>query len=139
MNFQKIFLPIAGVGMVAVAYRAWGWQGVLLVLGGIVFWLLLHYNRMLSALKKAANRPIGYVPSAVMLNAKLAKGATLLHVVALTRSLGALQTAKDAQPEVFRWADPGESYVSCTFADGKLVQWELVRPAVVDEPSAGAT
>jgi hypothetical protein len=132
MNFQKIFLPIAGVVVLAVAYRSWGWQGVLLALGGIVFWLLLHFNRMLSALKKAANRPIGYVDSAVMLNAKLKPAVTLLHVVAMTRSLGALQSPKDQQPEIFRWTDAGQSSVTCEFSGGQLVKWELVRPDATD-------
>jgi hypothetical protein len=137
MNFQKVFLPIAGVVIVAASYRAWGWQGVLLSLGGVVFWLLLHFNRMLSALKKAAGRPIGYVPSAVMLNAKLKSGVTLLHVVALTRSLGELQSGKDVQPEVFRWTDTGGSHVTCTFVSGKLAHHELWRPAP-EEPTPAA-
>ena len=34
-------------------------------------WVLLHFTRMMTILKRAANRPIGYVDSAVMLNAKL--------------------------------------------------------------------
>ena len=136
MNFQKIVLPVAGVAVVAMAYRSWGWQGVLLALGGIVFWLLLHFNRMLSALKKAADRPIGYIPSAVMLNAKLKPGVTLLHVIAMTRSLGDLKSPKDEQPEIFRWTDPGESHVTCDFMGGKLVRWELVRPQVADEAPA---
>ena len=83
----------------------------------------------LQALRRAANRPIGYVDSSVMLNAKLKPGLTLLHVIALTRSLGELQSPKDTQPEVFRWTDAGASHVTCEFAGGKLAKHELVRPA----------
>ena len=93
-----------------------------------MFWLLLHFNRTMQVLKRAANRPIGYVDSAVMLNAKLIKGVTLLHVIALTKSLGELQSAKDAQPEVFRWTDGTQSNVTCTFDEGKLSTWVLWRP-----------
>ena len=68
-------------------------------------WLLLHFTRMMQVLKRAANRPVGFVDSAVMLNAKLRPGVTLLHVVALTRSLGELRSPKARQPELYRWTD----------------------------------
>jgi hypothetical protein len=138
MNFQKILLPVGGVVLVAVAYRGYGWGGVAVVLGGIVMWLLLHFTRMMQVLKRTADRPIGYVDSAVMLNAKLKAGMTLLHVVAMTRALGLLQSEKDAQPEIFRWTDTTESHVTCEFMNGKLVKWALVRPAQPDEPAPPA-
>ena len=128
MNFQKIIVPVLGVVGVVLAYRFYGWAGVAAAATGIVMWVLLHFTRMMTILKRAANRPIGYVDSAVMLNAKLKPGMTLLHVVAMTRALGALQSAKDAQPEIFRWTDGGESQVTATFVSGKLVQHELFRP-----------
>lgn len=136
MNFQKILVPIAGVAVVALAYRGFGWAGVAAAVGGLIMWLLLHFTRMMQVLKRAAERPIGYVDSAVMLNAKLRPGLTLLHVVAMTRSLGALQSEKDAQPEVFRWTDGSQSHVTCTFAGGKLVEHALFRPPVSDAPPA---
>jgi hypothetical protein len=100
-----------------------------MAVGALVMWLLLHFTRMLQILKRAADRPIGFVGSAVMLNAKLRSGVTLMHVVALTRSLGALQSPKDEQPEVFSWTDAGNSKVTCTFVGGKLSHWELQRPS----------
>ncbi|WP_332777651.1 glycerate kinase [Polaromonas sp.] len=133
MNFQKILVPVAGVAVVALAYRFYGWAGMALAVGGVVMWLLLHFTRTMQVLKRAANRPIGYVDSAVMLNAKLKPGVTLLHVVAMTRSLGELQSPKDEQPEVFRWTDGSGSCVTCTFAGGKLAHHELFRP---DQPSS---
>ncbi len=100
--------------------------------GGIVMFLLLHFNRTDDVLKRAADRPIGYVGSAVMLNAKLKPGVTLLHVVAMTQALGEQRSPKDAQPEVFRWTDNGGSWVDATFLNGKLTEWKLVRPEVRD-------
>jgi hypothetical protein len=128
MNFQKILIPVIGAVLLIASYSAYGWSGVALVGGGIVMYLLLHFNRMMQVLKRAANRPIGYVDSAVMLNAKLKAGVNLLHVVAMTRALGELQSPKDAQPEVFRWTDGTHSHVTCEFRDGKLVTWALFRP-----------
>jgi hypothetical protein len=129
MNFQKILVPVLGAVLVGAAWQGYGWGGVALVLGGIVMWMLLHFNRYMQAMRRAANRPIGYVDSAVMLNVKLKPGVSLLHVVALTRSLGQLLSPKDQQPEIYRWTDGGDSYVTCEFNEGRLVKWELVRPA----------
>ena len=129
MNFQTSFIWAAGALLVAMSYFKFGWQGVALVGGGIVFWMLLHFSRMMTILKRAANRPIGHVASAVMLNAKLQNGKTLLHVTAMTKSLGELLSAKDLQPEVYRWTDEGGSHVTCTFAGGKLTDYVLWRPS----------
>ncbi len=129
MNLQKILVPVAVVVGVVLAYRSYGWAGVAGVLSVLVFWILLHFSRMMQVLRRATGRPVGYVDSAVMLNAKLKPGATLLHVIAMTRALGALQSAKGEQPEVFRWTDGSESHVTCTFVGGKLSHHELVRPA----------
>lgn len=129
MNFTKILTPLAIIVFTVGAWQAFQWAGIALAAGGVVMWVLLHFTRMVTILKKAANRPIGHVASAVMLNAKLKKGATLMHVIAMTRSLGALQTEKDAQPEVYRWTDAGQSRVDCTFVGGKLTEWSLERPA----------
>ena len=130
MNLQKILVPIAAVTAVVLAYRSYGWAGVAAVATVLVFWILLHFSRMMQVLKRATGRPIGYVDSAVMLNAKLKPGATLLHVIAMTRALGALQSAKGEQPEVFRWTDGSQSHVTCTFVGGRLSHHELLRPDV---------
>lgn len=128
MNLQKIVLPVLGVVIIAVAYRGYGWPGVALAAGGIVMWMLLHFTRLMKVLQRASKRPVGYCDSAVMLNAKLRPGVNLLHVVAMTRALGEQLSGKDEQPEVYRWTDGTESTVTCEFARGKLVKWELFRP-----------
>lgn len=133
MRFQKFLVPLGGVVLVAAAYRAYGWAGVALAAGALVMWLLLHYNRVMHVLRRATDRPIGFVDSAVMLNAKLRPGVNLLHVLALTRSLGELLSVKDAQPERFRWTDASDSSVICEFQHGKLARWELKRPVPADE------
>ncbi|MES2508401.1 MAG: glycerate kinase [Pseudomonadota bacterium] len=134
MNFQRIFVPIAVIASVVVAYRFYGWQGVAGVVSMLVFWVLLNFNRMMQVLKRAANRPIGYVDSAVMLNAKLKPGMTLMHVIAMTKALGKLMSVKDEQPEVFTWTDNSDSIVTATFVAGKLSHHELFRPSPDDAP-----
>jgi len=132
MNLRKIFVPLGGIVLLGLAWKNYGWPGVAVVAGGIVMFLLLHFTRTMTVLKRAATRPIGYVASAVMLNAKLKPGVTLLHVVAMTRSLGELRSAPDTQPETYRWKDGGESHVDGVFVDGKLREWTLVRPPTAD-------
>ena len=128
MNHLKIIVPAAAIAAMALAYRFYGWAGIALALGLLVMGVMLHFTRMMNVLKRTTNRPIGYVDSAVMLNAKLKPGMTLLHIVAMTRSLGQPLSEKDAQPEIFRWTDSTQSHVTCTFAGGKLAQHALVRP-----------
>ncbi|MFC5520286.1 glycerate kinase [Polaromonas jejuensis] len=136
MNFQKILVPAAGIAIAVLAYRSYGWAGVAAAVTGVVMWMLLHFTRMMKVLKRAAERPVGYVDSAVMLNAKLKPGMTLLHVVAMTRALGRLQSEKDQQPELFRWTDGSESHVTCTFVAGKLTDHVLFRPQPSDSAAA---
>ena len=129
MKLQQIGIPVAAVAGLAYGYHALEWMGFFLVLGGLVMWALLHFTRMVKVLERAANRPIGHVDSAVMLNAKLKTGVNLMHVIALTRSLGELTSPKDQQPEVYRWRDNSQSLVTCVFQDGRLQSWALERPA----------
>ncbi len=139
-ELKKFLLPLAGLVLVAFSWQAYGWGGVAVAVGGILMWLLLHFTRTMHVLKQASARPIGYVGSAVMLNARLKPKATLLHVMAMTHSLGEALSAPEQQPEVFRWTDPGGSSVTCEFAGGKLVRWALYRPpqppAPADSPAA---
>ena len=136
MSFTKIIGPLAVIVFTIGAWRQFGWPGIAMAAGGVVMWILLHFTRLMTILKKASQRPIGHVASAVMLNAKLKKGMSLMHVIAMTKSLGELQTAKDEQPEVFTWTDTGQSVVTCTFVGGKLADWTLGRPAEITSEAA---
>ena len=102
-------------------------------------WGLLHYTRLMNVMQKARNHPIGYVGSALMLYAKLKAGVNLLHVVAMTRALGQQLSADGQQPELYRWTDGTQSHVTCEFVNGRLVRWELVRPAPQEDAGPPAT
>lgn len=126
--------PIVGWGLAFVALVAgwlnYGWQGVVLVASVIVFWLLLQFSRALRAMKNAGSAPKGEVGSAVMLNAKLKPGMTLMQVIMLTRSLG---ERVSETPETWAWRDAGDSRVTLVFEGGKLRHWQLTRPAPAEE------
>lgn len=139
MNLRNILVPLGAVALIGFGFTAYGWAGVAAVVGGLVMWALLHFTRLVNVMKKAAKRPIGYVGSAVMLNARLAEGVNLMHVVAMTQALGELLSAEGADPETYRWTDGTRSHVTCEFRQGKLVKWTLERPpADADTPAQGA-
>ena len=141
MNFQRILVPVLAIAALVLAYVYYQWMGLAAAAAMLVMWLMLHFTRLMHILQRAAKRPIGYVDSAVMLNAKLKPGMTLMHVVAMTRALGQLRSDKDAQPELYRWTDNSDSHVDCTFVGGKLTQHSLFRPpppAAEGEPPATA-
>lgn len=141
MTWQRALTLLVAVALGAGAWRAGGGAGLALLGSGLLLWFLLHYTRLITVMKRAANRPIGYVGSAVMLNARLKPHMPLLNVVALTRSLGERVSAEGAEPEVYRWRDPGDSLLTTEFEGGRLVRWRLQRTptaAEPDTPVAGA-
>jgi hypothetical protein len=109
---------------VVIGYAQWGWQGALLAVTVIAFWLLLQFSRALRVLRNAGQAPVGHVESAVMLHAKLHAGQRLPQVLAFTKSLG-LKLADD--PETFEWRDAGGDAVRLELVDGKLARWQLLR------------
>ena len=132
MNLQRIAVPLLVIGLLAFAARQYGWPGFFAVSGGLVFWLLLHWTRLLTVMQRAARRPIGHVDSAVMFNARLKPGVNLMHVIAMTRSLGERLSAEGEDPERYRWTDNGGSSVSVTLQGGRVSAWELQRPPAQD-------
>jgi hypothetical protein len=133
MELRKIIPPVLGLALLVGGWRAYGWGGIALVLGGVVMWVLLHFNRVTRVLTKAADQPVGHVGSAVMLNARLKPRVNLLHVVAITQALGERLSPPGRDPEVYRWTDDSASSVTCEFVRGKLVKWELARPSPPDD------
>ena len=106
-------------------YVSYGWRGVVLAVSVVVFWLLLQFSRALRVMRLAAAAPVGHVPSAVMLHARLSVGLRLMDVVKLTRSLG--RKVRD-EPESFAWRDESGAEVEIEFINGRSSTWRLTRP-----------
>lgn len=138
MNWQRGMVVLGAVALGAGAWRAGGWQGLALVGSALVLWFLLYYTRLTTVMKRASERPIGHIGSAVMLNARLKPGLSLLHVLALTRSLGQRLSPEDGERELYRWTDAGHSHVTTEFLNGRLVRWQLERPPTDAEPAPEA-
>ena len=116
---------------VAVGYTSYGWPGVALAVSVIAFWLLLQFSRALRVMRTAADRPVGHVDSAVMLQSRLQAGMPLAQVMKLTRSLG--EKRGDA-PESYAWRDAGGDEVIVEMKDGRLSRFQLQRVAVEAAP-----
>lgn len=117
------------LGMLALGFVQYGWRGVLLGLTVVVFWLLLQFNRTVRVMRNANQFPVGYVESAVMLNAKLKPGMRMLDIVALTRSLGQRLEGAGGAPgdERWRWRDAGGASVEVEMQRGRCRRWTLAR------------
>ncbi len=124
---MRVGVAVGVLGVGFLAFRAYGWPGLALAAGALVMWVLLHMSRMLLMLRRTANRPVGLVASAVMFHAGLHRAMTLLQVLAIARSLGERVSAEDEQPEIYQWRDIAGTVVRCTFEQGKLRAWELLR------------
>lgn len=135
MTWQRLAIAVIAAALLFWGHRQFGWAGVAAVAGGLVMWLLLHFTRLMAVMRRAAQRPIGHVDSAVMLNARLQAGMPLVGVTGLARALGEKVSPEGEEPEVYRWTDPGDASVQARFANGKLQDWGLKRP---DAPSPGA-
>ena len=125
--------PILGWVLAAVlavaSFQAYGWPGLALAVSVIVFWLLLQFNRALRVMKNAAGSPVGAIANAVMFNARLESGLTMLQIVTRTKSLGRKVEGGD---DDWVWHDAGGSTVTLHFERGRLKRWRLERPA--EEP-----
>ncbi len=124
--------PILGWSLAAIAaflgWHSYGIAGIAMAVSVIVFWLLLQYSQAIRAMRRAGEAPIGSIDSAVMLNARLRRGMTLLQLIALTRSLGRKVDGAAGDAEQFDWTDAGGSSVHVRLDQGRLSSWELRRP-----------
>lgn len=114
------------VAAIAIGWVQWGWPGVVLAITVIAFWLLLQFSRALRALRAASGRPVGTVPNAVMLQARLRTGLRLPQVLTLTHSLGR-KVAED--PETWAWRDEAGDEVQVELRQGRVTAWRLQRSA----------
>jgi hypothetical protein len=116
-----------------VGYVGYGWPGVALAFTAVTFWMLLQFSRAVRVLRTAGSNPIGQVPNAVMLQARLVKGMRLPQVLKVTQSLGrAIPLPGDAQPgdvEHYAWTDAGGDEVRVVLRKGRVTEWALHRAA----------
>jgi hypothetical protein len=129
MNWRNFFLPLGLAALLYLSFRAFGWWGFSLACSGTLFWLLQHVTRLMKTMEAAAQRPMGTLDNAVMFHSQLHAGQRLLEVIGLARSLGQRQSAPGEQPETFVWHDEALDRVECSFDQGRLVAYQLIRAA----------
>ena len=133
MNKHEVIGWGLGSLAVAVGYIQWGWQGVVLAITLVVFWLLLQFSRGVRSLREAAGAPVGSVPSAVMLHTQLQAG---MNLAAIMRFAGSLGRKVLDDPETFEWSDEGGATVRAEMKAGRLARWDLLRAGEADPAEA---
>ena len=129
MNHPAVSWGLALAAFV-VGYVGYGWAGVALAFTAVTFWLLLLFSRAVRVLRTAGGNPVGQVPNAVMLQARLVKGMRLPQILKVTQSLG--RPIGDAPPGVvenYVWTDAGGDEVRVVLQNGRLTEWALHRAA----------
>ena len=129
---NAVFGWLMAAVLAVASYQAYGWHGLAVAVSVIVFWLLLQFNRAIRVMRNAGQSPVGEVPSAVMLNARLEKGMTMLQIVGRTRSLGRKVEGSD---DDWAWHDAGGNRVTLHFERGRLKRWHLDRPPEPADPA----
>jgi Flp pilus assembly protein TadB len=113
-----------------VGYVGYGWAGVALAFTAVTFWLLLQFSRAVRVLRTAGSNPMGQVPNAVMLHARLVKGMRLPQILKITQSLGRpIGEAPPGVVENYAWTDGGGDEVRVVLHGGRLTEWALHRAA----------
>lgn len=134
MNANAVLGWILAAAALAAGWLQGGWRGLALGVTVVVFWLLLQFGRVLRTMRAASARPVGRVDSAVMLQARLRPGLTLLQVIDRSGSLG---ERLDDGADRWRWRDDGGAAVVIDLERGRLSRWSLQRDADA-EPAAQA-
>jgi hypothetical protein len=106
------------------AWQAYGMHGLAFAASAIVFWLLLTFNRVIRVMRNAGRAPVGRIENAVMFHAGLARGMTMLQIVAKTKSLG---RKVEGSEDDWTWADATGDHVRLHFERGRLAAWSLER------------
>jgi hypothetical protein len=124
-RLRTLLFPILALALSYAAWRSYGAQGLVLSMLMLIFWLLLHFTKLMRLLRKVAARPMGRVSNAEALRARLKPGMAMVEVIRLTLSLGELRTPPDTEPEERHWADDTGQAVVCRFEHGRLVSFQL--------------
>jgi hypothetical protein len=120
------------LGALVAGWYAWGWQGVVLAVTVVAFWMALDVSRAFRLMRKAGQAPLGTVASAVMFHSRLRPGMTLIQLVRHTGSLGRPVERPQAE-EAFEWQDAAGDRVVVTLRGGRSVDAELLRSAAAPD------
>lgn len=112
------------LALAALAFGGWrfGWQGAVLAVTVIAFWLLLDFTRSMRVLRDAARQPVGQVASARQMQTRLRPGLTTVQLVRLAGSVG--EVIEPAVP-VLRWRDAYGDALVVHCPGGRAATWSL--------------
>ena len=115
---------ILAAGFAFVAYSLYGWRGLAFAVSLSAFGLLLQFNRTIRVMRVAAENPLARIANAVMFQAGLREGMSMLQVVRTTRTLG---RRVESGADDWLWSDASGDSVRLHFERGRLASWRLER------------
>lgn len=124
-------------GALAAGWSAWGWQGLVLAVTLIAFWMALDVSRAFRLMRKAGQAPLGTVANAVMFHSRLRTGMTLIQLVRHTGSLGRPLAQAEAD-EAYAWSDAAGDSVVVSLRGGRSTSFLLQRASDA-APASSAT
>lgn len=119
----RSFGTILAGSALLIGWFLYGWQGVVLSITIIVFWMIIQFNQATRTLRSAAQQPKGQIDSIVRVQSRLAHGMTMAEVLRITGSLG-LPTERRNE---WLWRDAAGHEIAVTLRRDVVVRWAVAR------------
>lgn len=118
-NFNTVMIGSA----LLIGWFLFGWQGAVLSITLIAFWMILQFNQATRTLHDVAQQPKGKIDSIVRVQSKLAHGMTMPEVLRITGSLGVPTERRDE----WLWQDAAGHEIAVTLRRNVVVRWAVAR------------
>jgi hypothetical protein len=119
---QTFNMVLAGSALL-IGWFLYGWQGVVVSVTIIAFWMVLQFNQATRVLRQAASQPKGQIDSIVRVQSRLAHGMTMAEVLRITGSLGVPTERRDE----WLWRDAAGHEIAVTLRRNVVVRWAVAR------------
>ncbi|BDI07414.1 hypothetical protein [Sphaerotilus microaerophilus] len=119
---QTFNMVLAGSALL-IGWFFYGWQGVVVSVTIIAFWMVLQFNQATRVLRQAASQPKGQIDSIVRVQSRLAHGMTMAEVLRITGSLGVPTERRDE----WLWRDAAGHEIAVTLRRNVVVRWAVAR------------
>jgi hypothetical protein len=119
---QTFNMVLAGSALL-IGWFLYGWQGAVVGVTIIAFWMVLQFNQATRVLRQAASQPKGQIDSIVRVQSRLAHGMTMAEVLRITGSLGVPTERRDE----WLWRDAAGHEIAVTLRRNVVVRWAVAR------------
>ena len=130
---KALALGVAGLLLLFATGALLGWQAVMLLVCGFIFWLLMQFTRLMRVMGLAGKAPVGVASKVPALAGQIKVGMKLVDLLALTGSLG--RKVPDA-PSTYVWQDAEGARLEVVLAKSRVASTRLLEPESLATPQA---